>query len=697
MKSTQELKTVVRSGVQKKTECGMVVNAKAFEMLARQYSDPIKAILQEIGANAADSHVRAGIPNRQFDVKLPNTLDPHLRIRDYGIGMTKDVIYDVYINYMKSDKTSTNSETGFFGIGSKTPLAYADSFNIKTYNDGTMTLYTLGYNEHSIPELNEFASYETSEENGVEISFSVKPDDFNNFAETASKVYTFFDTIPNVTGNGSFSIVEYEKLISGDSWFIVKDSSPYDSSYVVMGNIGYPISNDQIRMDWNDHYSYLISAGIVVSVDIGDISITPSRESLEYSEKTIQKIRETLDKVRDDLQEQCRKKINDCKNVWQARLLLNSIQNSLGYNAGKLIGNIKYKEKDIPHAACPEVIRKYWTEHRVKCSRQPDNTVPINHKTAVVIKDIKSKFDSRSRHFCHEHGKNVYLVTAESMVEVMVELGCSLEDEVVYLASELPDPPAGTYKRGGSGGAPLRTTIDCYKFSPDRNGGWRRNYKSRYWIETETLKEDSEEFIYVKFHNYHITTEGRTVSLESQVISDLDALGIDIPDIYAVKSKDINKLSKKKGAITLKRWLRKQCEQFDKPETLLAMTNSNSREEIDHLSSYLKIIKDGTKKIDFLDSPFQKMLDFVKLTSDVKMNTHALRRIVSISEYPLDLKDSKKNNAEIVKLQTKLQNRYGYVLDNCLYELSYRGDAGKVNSFIEVINAIDFYKENKGN
>ena len=47
-------------GIQKTTQCGMVVNAKAFEMLARQYSDPVKAIIQEIGANAADSHVRAG-------------------------------------------------------------------------------------------------------------------------------------------------------------------------------------------------------------------------------------------------------------------------------------------------------------------------------------------------------------------------------------------------------------------------------------------------------------------------------------------------------------------------------------------------------------------------------------------------------------------------------------------------------------
>ena len=167
MKAIQEPQVLVRSGVQRSTECGMVVNAKAFEMLARQYSDPIKAILQEISANAADSHIRAGIPERPFDVKLPNSIDPHFRVRDYGVSMTQEVIYDVYINYMKSDKTNTNDETGFFGIGSKTPLSYTDSFNVKTYLDGKMHLYTLGYNENNIPELNEFAAHETDEENGV--------------------------------------------------------------------------------------------------------------------------------------------------------------------------------------------------------------------------------------------------------------------------------------------------------------------------------------------------------------------------------------------------------------------------------------------------------------------------------------------------------------------------------------------------
>ena len=103
MKAIKETKTLTRSGVQKSTECGLVVNAKAFEMLARQYSDPIKAILQEISANASDSHIRAGISDRPFDVKLPNALDPHFRVRDYGVSMSRDTIYDVYKELKRSE------------------------------------------------------------------------------------------------------------------------------------------------------------------------------------------------------------------------------------------------------------------------------------------------------------------------------------------------------------------------------------------------------------------------------------------------------------------------------------------------------------------------------------------------------------------------------------------------------------------
>ena len=222
MKTVSRINDVTRNGVQKSTKCGIVVNAKAFDMLARQYSDPIKAILQELGANAADSHIRAGKQEVPFSVKLPNALDPHLRIRDYGVGMTEDVVYDVYINYMKSDKTDTNSETGCFGIGSKTPLAYADQFNITTYNDGTMTMYALVKSEDGVPELNEFGSWDTEEDNGVEISFSVKEDDFDKFSDRAVQVYKYFNTRPEVSGNGSFAYPERKDIISGDTWRISK-------------------------------------------------------------------------------------------------------------------------------------------------------------------------------------------------------------------------------------------------------------------------------------------------------------------------------------------------------------------------------------------------------------------------------------------------------------------------------------------
>ena len=282
MKAILEQKSVERHGVQRQTECGMVVNAKAFEMLARQYSDPIKAILQEIGANAADSHIRAARPAIPFTVKLPNSLDDHLRIRDFGIGMSKDVIYDVYINYMKSDKTQTNEETGFFGIGSKTPLAYTDSFNITTYNDGTMSMYSLGYNERGIPELNEFGDYSTEEPNGVEVSFSVKPDDFNKFADAAEKVYSFFETRPAVTGNGRCSFKSIDKVLEGDDWYL-RAVGWSDSAMVIMGNIAYPIDHDHFESKHSD----ILNSGFVGKVPMASVNITPSREALEYTNLTI--------------------------------------------------------------------------------------------------------------------------------------------------------------------------------------------------------------------------------------------------------------------------------------------------------------------------------------------------------------------------------------------------------------------------
>ena len=347
MKSIQETKTVVRSGVQKSTECGLVVNAKAFEMLARQYSDPIKAILQEISANAADSHIRAGIEDRPFDVKLPNSLDPHFRVRDYGVSMARDTIYNVYIHYMKSDKTDTNSETGFFGIGSKTPLAYTDSFNIKTYINGRANLYTLGYNENGIPELNEFSECSTDEEDGVEISFAVKPDDFSKFSEKASHVFSFFETKPSVAGVSSFETKTLTRVLEGDDWYFFKENMNADS-YVVCGNIAYPLSTYDLELGYNNALGGLLSAGVVVKVPIGSVNMTPSRESLEFSDKTVEFLKSKLGQIKEELNEKVNQEIDECESAWDARIRARELYSSFGYNITQSLDLNTWRGQELP-------------------------------------------------------------------------------------------------------------------------------------------------------------------------------------------------------------------------------------------------------------------------------------------------------------------------------------------------------------
>lgn len=57
-------------------------SAKAFKILSGFYSEPILAIPRELGANAWDSHVKAGNTSQMFEVHAPNTLEPWFAVRD---------------------------------------------------------------------------------------------------------------------------------------------------------------------------------------------------------------------------------------------------------------------------------------------------------------------------------------------------------------------------------------------------------------------------------------------------------------------------------------------------------------------------------------------------------------------------------------------------------------------------------------
>lgn len=150
------------------------------------YKKPERAILQELGSNAFDSHVRAA-QKRPFEVTLPSALNPVLIIQDWGTGMSKTDIKKMFSKVGGSDKRETNAERGGYGLGSKSPLAITPSFSFISIKDGEKHTVAVIRDDDGIPDF-KFVGYEkTDEPNGVTVCVPVR--DINAMQEAADNLY----------------------------------------------------------------------------------------------------------------------------------------------------------------------------------------------------------------------------------------------------------------------------------------------------------------------------------------------------------------------------------------------------------------------------------------------------------------------------------------------------------------------------
>ncbi|MCC5613423.1 hypothetical protein LC612_43805, partial [Nostoc sp. CHAB 5834] len=142
---------LVRSqGVLSTSKFDFAKNAHMFRLMSSGiYSDKITAVLREIGCNAYDAHIAAGISDVPFIVKLPTALDPEFYIQDFGPGLSNAAMFDLYTVYGMSDKQKNKEQTGAFGLGSKSPFAYtlenpdgSDGFTVESAHEGVKRVYT---------------------------------------------------------------------------------------------------------------------------------------------------------------------------------------------------------------------------------------------------------------------------------------------------------------------------------------------------------------------------------------------------------------------------------------------------------------------------------------------------------------------------------------------------------------------------
>lgn len=284
----------------------------------KTYSNKEEAVVREYSTNAADANTENGLGNRPILVTLPTVDHPHFKVRDYGKGLSREDIESIYRFYGASTKRQSNEYNGMLGIGSKAGFAYGDSFLIKSWcgDQIIMANAIIGEDKKGDIKIMDTLPNDTGE-TGVEITVPVRRADYDTFWRCAERVYKFFKVTPEFT-NENFKIEKGEScLFESEDWKV----TGYRTSYVVMGNVAYPVNVHQESLSkLSAAKRSVLEAGIEIEVPIGAVNFALSREALEYDSITIRAIDEKLEEVVATVKEKAQKTIDECETIWDAKI-----------------------------------------------------------------------------------------------------------------------------------------------------------------------------------------------------------------------------------------------------------------------------------------------------------------------------------------------------------------------------------------
>lgn len=272
-------------------------SARAFQILSGFYSDKIAAIPRELGANAWDSHVKAGTTDIPFEVHVPNALEPWFSIRDYGTGLSPEAVDSIYTTYFESTKTQSNDEDGCMGLGSKTPFNYTENFTVTVWHKEEKSTYNCFIDEGGGPSIIALNRQPSLEPSGLQVHFAVKQDDISTFIQKIRQAYLPFRVKPKLVGTHNIQFPVTTHTFKGNGWAMRSDSgdsysyTSRGSSNALMGNYSYPI--DSSVWGWNPCKGVteeeITSARRILQngkfdfqFNIGDLDVAPNKEQLQY-------------------------------------------------------------------------------------------------------------------------------------------------------------------------------------------------------------------------------------------------------------------------------------------------------------------------------------------------------------------------------------------------------------------------------
>jgi len=326
--------TIVSTGDLGGQKVGMQIDSSAMahimSILTDLYSDPQMAVIREYATNALDAHIEAGITT-PIEVFTPNTWSPFFRVVDHGVGLSIDDIVDMYSKYGASSKRGTNTQVGMLGLGAKSALTLVPQFTLTSVKGGVKIFVSISRNADGAGEMEIIDTVATDEPNGVEISIPVPRS--HNFMEKVNHFFRFWKKGTVLVDGKEPGQIEGRPV--ADKFII---SPGLGKDYVVMGSVAYPVKDGL----WDNGYN---SKGIVAYVNIGDINFTPSREDLQYTNKTRETLRSLKDEFKNSLVASALKDIDESKTYTDAWNKANEWRQNFGHQFNSVL---TYKGVQIP-------------------------------------------------------------------------------------------------------------------------------------------------------------------------------------------------------------------------------------------------------------------------------------------------------------------------------------------------------------
>jgi hypothetical protein len=587
MKAETIERNIQRSANFEERSMGLAVGSEAFvfNVLRKDlYSDPIGSLIREYTANAMDEHRKHGKTDVPILIKVPNTFEPELHIRDYANGLTEEQVFEFFGNYGASDKRDSNVAVGFFGLGCKSAFAYTDSYIVKSFKDGKVYTFNVYIDETEIGRVAKIADERTTEPNGVLIIVPAKTRDINEFQSKVIDTVTYFKVKPTIEGLAYEP--EFEKkrpVIVGKGWEFYGKGEPI----ALMGEIAYPIDIykfDSVELaEWEKQ---LLRSDLHIFTNIGEVQVTASREALQMSPKTIQAIRNRLIDIKAEMLTQTTKKFDDVKTLFEAKSLYYDVAmhgggyseiirqsgNPIIWNGIQITDNsIRFGEMS-PHRVV--TYKNNWrgkitsdADHTLKCGGDIDVYFDDTNKTKVnYMRRAKTLLAGKGRDF------TVAVVQTTDIPALEKIIGMKVAGLKSYNAVT-PTMPV-TMSRGGTGidlAKRGKHTAKMFVLKADKLREFEKGIASELWeIKEVDVRKGG---IFIPIERFHPTLSG-VDSLQSlrDILFDLKAIGVntDAP-IYGVKAgAETGKL------IRFDKWLTKKVDALTKQKDELALVQAFS-------------------------------------------------------------------------------------------------------------------------